>query len=1072
MLRGLIQGALARPCTVVVGALMIVVLGGLCITAIPVDILPVNTSPAVQVLTFYGGMPAATVEKNITSRLERQTGQASGRTRQESRSVVGASIVRNYFGDDVDPNNALAQVNSLATAAAKSFPPGTDPPVILPFDPTATTPVCIVALDSESQSEATLYDVGRYEVRTMIMGLPGANAPAVHGGKLRAVLAYLDRHKLQARHLSPLDVMEALDDYNLFLPTGDAKLGTLDYAIDSNAMYQVVEEMGDIPLRAESGNAAYLRDVATPVDGSLMQSSLVRVNGKRQVYIPVYRQQGASTLTVVDRLRDSLDGMVQRLSRGGIDLKLVMDQSVYVRHSIRALVEEGVLGAIMCSLVILLFLGNGRMTAIALLTIPLSVLAAIVGLHATGNTINVMTLAGLALAIGPLVDLAVICLENTHRHLSLGRTPREAALHGAAEIATPALVATLCTLIVLAPLAFLPGLGVFLFRPMAVAVAFAMATAYLLSQTLVPLCCSAWLKSHRTREHGGEEPVRLSSRVWNGWTGHLDCLNDQYARTLDRVLRFRLATVGFAVVLLFGSIVVLGPELRQEFFPEVDAGAFEMTVRAPSGTRLEVTEERLAEVEELIRQKIGRDLQLVISEAGVVADWSAAYTPNSGPMDAVIKVQLTPERLRSAQEHVRELRACVAADERFADLEFGFDTGGMIRTAMNGGKSTPLNVRLTGRDLQQLRDVAERIRDAVAQVEGVVDARILQRLDYPQYTIDIDRTRAADLGLPLPYVMKNIVAALNSSIQFNKKNFFIDPVTRNQYYVGVQYPEEDIESIETLLDIPITSPSQNRTEPLGNVVTLRRTTCATEVVRNDLQSCVELVMGVDGRDLGHTAADVTRVLDRFGKRLPDGGWQPFDPEAAGREPKLLGGSHIELTGEYEKMQQMFHDLGGGCLLATLLVYFLLVVLFQSFRVPLVILAAVPIGAIGVILMLYVTNTAVNVQSLLGLVFMVGIVVANTVLMIDLAGSLRRDEGLDPTEAIRRAAAVRMRPVLMTALAALLALVPMALALAPGSEANAPLGRAVIGGLLAGLITTLYVVPCLYSLLERNRVCAT
>ncbi|HUG90445.1 MAG TPA: efflux RND transporter permease subunit [Planctomycetaceae bacterium] len=1093
----LIRASLARPYTVTVGALAVVVLGVLCASSIPIDILPVNHTPAVQVLTFYGGMPAEAIEKNITTRLERQTGQASGRLRQESRSIQGASIVRNYFAGGVDPNNALAQVNSLATAAAKNMPPGTDPPVILPFDPTGTTPVCVVALDSPTHSEATLYDVGRYEVRNMIMGMPGANAPAVHGGRLRAILAYLDRHQLEARGLSPLDVMQALDEYNLFLPTGDARFGGIDYAIDSNAMFRTVEDMGDIPLRTEAGNATFLRDVATPTDASFMQTSLVRVDGRRQVYIPVYRQAGASTLEVVDRLKASVGDMQERLSQGEIDLKVVMDQSVYVRHSIASLVEEGLLGAAMCSLVILLFLGNLRMTGIAVVTIPLSVLAAVAALHAAGHTINIMTLAGLALAIGPLVDLAVIVLESTHRRLAAGDTPRLAALHGTAEVATPALVATLCTLLVLAPLAFLPDLGEFLFRPMALAVAFAMLAAFVLSQTFVPARCAAWLKPHHAHERR-LNPGR-AARLFARWEAALERATDWYVARLAVLVRRPGLIVLLAVATLGTAVLGLGPQLRREFFPEVDAGAFEMTVRGPTGTRLEVTEQRVAQVEQLIRETLGDDLELIIAELGVVPDWSAAYTPNAGPMDAALKVQLTPHRRRSAQEAVRALRAALAADGRFADLEYGFDTGGLIRTAMNGGKSTPINIRVTGKDLARSRRIAEAMRQEVVTVEGVVDARILQRLDYPQYTIDIDRAKAADLGLSLPYVMKNVVAALNSSVQFHKKNFFIDPRSKSQYYVGVQYPESDIESVETLLDIPITSPAQQQPIPLRNLVTLRRTSVPTEVVHHEVQPAVELVMAVDGRDLGHVAEDVARVVGRFGEAQPDGSWRAFDPDApetdaapVGRESlepgtlasaglpgarpaggtrptvaptrPVLAGTRIELGGEFGRMQDMFQNLGGGLLLAALLVYFLLVSLFQSFRLPLAILGAVPLGLIGVVAMLYLTETAINVQSLLGVIFLVGIVVANTVLLVDCAQTIRRDRGVTAARAILAAAQVRMRPVVMTALAALLALLPMALALARGSEANAPLGRAVVGGLLAGLVTTLFVVPCLYVLL--------
>jgi multidrug efflux pump subunit AcrB len=1062
-MKSLIRASIDRPHAVVVCAVTIVVLGVLAAWAVPVDILPANRSPAVQILTFYGGMPADAVAKSITSRVERQTGQAAGRRRQESRSIVGASIVRNYFRDNVDLNSALAQVNSLSTAAYKNMPPGTDPPVILPFDPTGTTPVCVIALDSETETEETLYDIGRYEVRNMIMGSPGANAPSIHGGKHRAILAYLDRHKLEARNLSPLDVVNAMDEYNLFLPTGDVQFGDTNYALDSNAMFQAVEAMGDIPLHSDNGQITLLNDVATPTDSSLVQTSLVRVNGRRQTYIPVFRQAGASTLAVVDNLRASLQDMTDRLSRGGIDLKLVMDQSVYVRQSIVTLVEEAVLGAVMCSLIILLFLGNLRMTGIAVMTIPLAILAAVMGLYMTGNTINVMTLAGLALAIGPLVDLSVICLENTHRCLGLTRSPREAAIQGTGEVAMPALVATCCTLLVLAPLAAIPDLGKFLFLPMALAVGFAMIAAYLLSQTLVPVCCAAWLKPHAA-SHGTAQPNRsLWERLFSRWEAVLIHLNSWYGSLLNQVLRVRPLVLLAAVGFLTSTVIYLGPELRRELFPEVDSGAFEMTVRAPSGTALEFTEARIAEVEDAIRTSVGDDLELIISEAGVVAGWVAAYTPNAGPMDAALKVQLTPDRRRTVQEHVRILRHAFQTNPRFANLEFGFDTGGLIRAAMNEGKSTPINVQLTGRNLPLLRQVAEQIRAEVSAVEGVVDARILQRYDYPQYVIDVDRSRAADLGLSLPYVVKNVISALNGSIQFHKQNFFIDPQTYNQYFVGVQYPEYDIQSIETLLDIPITSPVQKQSIPLRNLVTLRQSTVSTEVVHHDVQSTVELVMATDGRGLGQTAEDVAAVLDRFGVRRPDGSWTPFDPDAAADQAgQTLAGSRIHLSGEYSRMQEMFRNLGAGLLMSTLLIYLVMVVLFRSFRLPLAIIGSVPVGIGGVVVMLYLTDTAINVQSLLGVIFMISIVVANTVLLIDFAQNLRRESRLSTHQAILQAAVIRFRPVLMTALVALLALLPMALALVQGAEANAPLGRAVIGGLLAGLVTTLFVTPCLYT----------
>lgn len=1072
-MNGLIRASLGNPRAITVTVLAILFVGYFSLTSIPIDILPTFKSPAVQVLTFYGGMPASSIEKDITNRMERWTGQAAGTSRQESRSIVGASIVRNYYRDDIDPNGALTQVNSLASAAIPNLPPGTLPPVVLPFDPTSTIPACVVALDSGGkESEAFMYDVGRYEVRNMIMASPGAVAPVVYGGKLRAVLAYLDRARLQGRSLSPVDVVRALDDYNLFLPTGSAKFGNTDYAIDSNSMYELVDKMGEIPLRTEPGNATFLRDVATPSDSSFIQTNVVRVNGERQVYIPVYRQLGSSTLDVVNNLKQSISDMQSRISRPNIKLNVAMDQSVYVRRSIESLAEEGILGAVLCSLVILIFLGDWRMTIIAVMTIPVSVVAAMIGLKYTGNTVNVMTLAGLSLAIGPLVDSAIICLENTHRHLGLGAKPREAAFLGASEVAMPELVASLCTLLVLSPLAMMPGMGQFLFKPMAMAVAFAMISAYLLSRSFVPARCAAWLRAHHTAPgHDGAVPQRgLLGRLFARWESLIEFGIRLYVRVLAQVMRFRLLTVCAALTALVVVLVTFGANLRREFFPEVDAGAFEMSVRAATGTRIEVTEERVAAVEHFVREKLGaEDLELLISELGVTPDWSAAYTQNSGPMDAMLKIQLREERTRSAQECVHLLRAALLENPEFQGLEFSFDSGGMIRGAMNEGKSTPINIRIESKSLEKARDVARAIQKKVEHVDGVVDCRILQRLDYPEFIIDVDRAKAADLGLNQADVMKNVVAAMNSSIQYSKKNFWIDPISHNQYFVGVQYPEGDIEDAETLLDVPITSPVQGKPIPLRTLASLRSTKVPAEITHTNLAPTIDLVMGVHGRDLGHAADDIYRIVGEFGKPRAGqrGVWTPFDPDPELKQKTILEGSKIVLTGEYSRMQDTFRNLAIGLLGASVLIYFLMVALFRTYVTPLVIMSAVPIGITGVVLMLYFTGTAINVQSLLGVIFMVGIVVSNTVLLTDFAQNIRDNEHLSPTDAIMKAAGIRVRPIIMTALATLFALIPMSLSLSRGSEANAPLGRAVIGGLLAGLLTTLFVVPSLYSLVVRD-----
>ena len=1105
-MNGLIRFALGNPRAITVLVLTVFLGGTVALMTIPADILPVYRSPAVQVLTFYGGMSATNVEADITSRMERWTGQAAGTRKQESRSIIGASIVRNYYADDIDPSSALTQVNSLSTAAIPTLPPGTLPPVILPYDPTASTPVALVALNSKTQGESILYDTARYQVRSMIMSSPGANAPVVYGGKLRTVLAMLDRQKLQARGLSPTDVMDALDRHNIFLPAGNARVGGIDYAMDSNSMYELIDRMGDIPIRADNHGVVFLKDVAIPKDANSVQTNIVRVDGRRQVYIPVYRQQGASTLGVVGNLRDNLPDMKDRLTTPDVDLKLVMDQSVYVKSAIESLAEEGVLGAILCSLVILVFLGEWRMTIIAVMTVPVAVLGAIAALLGAGQTINVMTLAGLALAIGPLVDSAIVCLENTHRHLGLGARPRNAAFLGASEVAMPALAATLCTLLVLAPLTLIPGLGSFLFKPMFLAVSFAVLIAYGLSLTFVPARCAAWMKSHGHQAietdaidygdrnpHENLPPRGLLGRLFYRWEAFIDLNIKGYVSLLQIALKARYLVIGGAFAALAAVVVLFGPHLRREFFPEVDAGSFEIAVRLPSGTRIEVTEGYVEAVELYVKQKVGGDLELVISELGLTADWSAAFTPNSGPMDAIVKVQLTPGRSRSAQQHVAMLRRGFQGDPEFErllaetykrkitagelpagvtgfslmNMEFAFDSGGLIRSAMNEGKSTPLNVKVTGKNLAKARAVAEKILAGIRQIDGVVDPRIIQRLDYPLYVIDVDRAKAASLGLNQMEVMRNVVAAFNSSVQFNKKNFWIDPVSHNQYYVGVSYPEQDITDLDTLLDIPITSLTQKKPVALRTIATLRRTTAPSEISHTNLQATIDLTLGVQGRDLGHVAEDVRKVVAILGKERADGSWTPFDPTVT--DAKLMEGSTITLSGEYEKMQTTFRYQAMGMAAAVLLIYFLLVALFRSYVTPLVVLSAVPVGVIGVVLALFFTGTALNIQSLLGVIFMIGIVVSNTVLLTDFATNLQKMEKLSSGEAIRRAAAIRVRPVVMTALATFFALIPMSLGLAKGSEANVPLGRAVLGGLIAGLATTLFVVPCVYSLLVPNKL---
>jgi len=1036
---GIVKAALGNVYAVIVLALLILVLGLVTVAGIPVDILPVFRAPAVQVLTYYTGMPAGSIEKTITNRLERWVNQAPGTMHVESRSVPGVSVVKSYFRDEIDPNAALTMANSLALGALPNLPPNTLPPVVMPFDPTGTLPLGILTVSNPTLDEAHVKDLGRIDVRNALGIVPGSVAPVVVGGQDRTVLVYLDPDRLMARDLSALDVVKALQEGNLMVTPGTAYFGDNQVLLDTNLMVDKVDELNDFPIRIGGNRNVYLRDIGHAEDAHSIQTSRVRINGRRQVFVPIYRQGGASSLAVANGVREALPDIQNRLPEG-TKLDFVMDQSDYVRKSIHSLIEEGVIGAVLVGVMILLFLGNGRMTAIACLSLPLAVLGAIVCLRATGNTINVMTLGGLFLAIGPLVDNAIVVLENTHRHLGMGKSPVRAAYDGAVELTLPVLVATLSTIIVLCPLALMPGLGGFLFKPLALTVGFAMAVSYLLSWTLVPSFCSTLL-----RAHGHEVRRGFWAQLQGGFDAVLKFANRVYGHLLGWALRLR-ALVLLGVALLFVGAVSLYPRIGQEFFPQVDAGQLTVQVRAPSNSRLDATEKRIVELEKFIEAQIPhKERSMIVSELGLNPDWSAAYTPNAGQQDAVIRIQLTEARTQTAQQYAIHLRRLISLDSRFNDLRINFDTGGMVSAALNYGASSPIDVQISGGTAEQAMDLAREIRFRAASVRGAADVRVAQRMDAPYLILDVDRQKAASVGLSARDAMLQIVAAMNSSTSINR-NFWIDARSGNQYFVAVQYPEDPDRRIEDLQNIMATGTNQPSGVPLGSLVNIRSSTAAVEVNHSDLQRVVNVLINTEGRDTGGVAADV-------GKKLAD---VPI--------PK---GMRVELKGEYARMNESFKSLGFGLAMAAILVYLLMVPLFRSFAGPFIILFTVPLGLIGVLATLYLTRTTINVQSMVGVIFLVGIVVANGVLLLDFANQRRR-AGASVRDAITQAATVRFRPILMTFLATFLDLLPLAIGLGKGSEAITPLARAVVGGLLTSTFLTLFVVPILYTLLIRDR----
>jgi multidrug efflux pump subunit AcrB len=1063
----LVRFALANPYMVIVGVLAVVVLGVTCVGRLAVDMLPQFHTPAVQIVTFYPGMPAEVMEKDITTRLERWTGQSAGIARQESRSMVGVSIVKDFFHEGVDPAAAIAQVSSYAMSDLFYLPPGTIPPMVMPFDPTATVPLALITVSSPQFDETKLYDVAYFDLRNRLQGIPGVIAPAVYGGKLRRILAYVDPRKLEARGLSPMDVVQTLRSFSTLIPTGTAKLGARDYQVITNGMPERVEEMNVFPVRIEGGAPVLIRDVGEVKDAHQIQTNVVRISappdmaGKRQVYIPIYRQPGANTIAVVDGVRAALSSILERLPKG-IHLGVVMDQSVYVRRAISSLVHEAVLGAGLAAVMILLLIGDLRSTLMTAFAIPLSILAAFIGLYFTGNSINAMTLGGLALAVGRLVDDAIVVLENTDRHRVEGKQGRDAALEAAAEVSMPVLAATLTTIIVFFPVVFLTGIGKFLFTPLALAVAFSIGASYFIAMTVVPVYCARFLGEER----GPGQPSRLAAALAPFERG-FETVRDGYGRLLRRAMAAR-GVVLAAVAAVFVTSLLLGRLVGTDLFPEVDAGQFSVRLRAESGTRIERAEEIVARVEETIKETIPpSDLAMLIANAGVLLDWPAAYTPNAGPQDAFIEVQLTDARRHSSQEYAGRLRRVLG--ERFPDVEFSFHTGGIVTAALNGGLPSPIDIQVTGNKLDVARGIAERVRAAVAEVPGAVDVRIQQRLDYPAIKVDVDRMKAAYLGLTPVQVVKNVVTSLNSSINFDPA-FWIDESNGNHYFLGAQYPEELIRSLDTLADVPITGPGATPLGPvalrgmpnerppdpvrralLRNVARFEETTAPTEINHINISRVIDVFANVAGRDTGSVAAGIEKRLAPIRAELP-------------------AGYAVQVRGEVQSMRESFGALGFGFLLAAALVYLIMVAQFRSFLDPFVVMFAVPLGLIGVVAILLFTGSTLNVQSFMGVIFMVGIAVSNSVLLVEFANRVLAAGNTAEAAAVE-AARIRFRPIVMTSLAAILGLLPMAIGLGHGSEANVPLARAVVGGLGVSTVLTLFVVPLLYRMLKERTASA-
>lgn len=1044
----LIRLSVRNPYMVGAMVLVLAILGGLSLVLIPVDILPVFKAPAVQVLTYYPGMPAASIEKTITNRIERWVNQAPGVRSVESRSVPGVSIVKVFFRDDIDPNEALTLTNSLALGALPTLPPNTLPPVTMPFDATGTLPVGILTVKNPEMDDARQKDLARIDVRSMLGAVPGCIAPVVVGGLDRTVMLYLDPDKMEARGLVPMDVVNALKKGNLMVSPGTLYLGGEQLLLDSNAFVETVEDLNNLPIGFSGSRTVFLRDIGRAEDAAMIQTSRVRIDDKNEVFVPVYRQRGSSSLSVAEGVINAIPEMQSRLP-DLTSLSLVMDQTVAVRAALQALFQEGFIGICLVTLMILLFLGNWRMTFIATISIPLSLLGALIGLYVTGNTVNTMTLAGLALAIGPLVDDAIVELENNHRNYHLGKSRVRAALDGCTEVIIPVLIATCTTVIVLSPLALMPGVAGFLFRPLTIAVGFAMLTSFVLSRTFVPMMCAKFLPDERQDKllnaHGKHGLfMKICANLNRRFQLMVDRIRELYLYLLDTALR-RGKTVFILIIILFLGSLTLLFGIGQEFFPQIDSGQIMLRMRAPSSSRLSSTENRVRQVESFLKRMIpSDDREMIVSEVGLNPDWSAAYTSNAGQQDALIRIQLKPNRSRSSQEYASLLRQKFHKEPEFADLRTEWDTGGMIATALNYGASSPIDIELSGGKAEQLLMLSREIRNRVAEIPGTVDVRVAQREDAPYLVLQVDREKAAQLGISTEDVMQQVVVALNSSVSVHR-NFWIDSQTGNQYFVGVQYPEVADRRLEDILSIPVSGSGQPQPVNLGSLVRIERKNGAVEINHSGLKRVANILVNIQGRDIAGTARDIQSLLKSL---------------------SIPNGVRVELKGEFQRMNESFRRLGMGLLLATTLVYLLQVTLFRSWTGPLVIMFTVPLGLMGVLFMLFLTKTTLNIQSLMGVIFLVGIAVNNGVLLVEFANR-QQLEGASPALAIRKAAEVRFRPILMTFLATVLALTPMAIGGGHGNEANIPLARAVVGGLISSTTLTLFFIPIIYCMIIRK-----
>ncbi len=1149
----IVRLALRRPYTFVVMALLIFVLGGLAITTMSTDIFPEINIPVVSVIWSYGGISPDDMEKRVVNIAERaMTTTVSGIEHMESQSLNGLGVIKVYFQPNVKIEEAVAEITSIQQTVLRVLPPNITPPLIIRYS-ASSVPVLQLAVSSQSLSEEELYDYNLNFVRQQLATVQGASVPLPYGGKPRQIMVDINSTQLYAKGLSPNDVTNALNAQNLILPSGTVKIDQREYLVKLNGSPEVVSAFNDLPIKVVNGSTVYMRDVAQIHDGYAVQTNIVRKDGQRATLVSILKSGGASTVDIVKRVKARLL-QIKPGFPAGFDAEQLFDQSVFVTDAINGVVKEALIAACLTAVMILVFLGSWRSTIIIAVSIPLSILVSLLLLDALGYTLNVMTLGGLSLAVGILVDDATVELENIHRNLGINNKPlTRAVLDGAQQIAVPAFVATLSICIVFVSVVFLTGPARFLFIPLALAVVFAMMTSYLLSRTLVPVMVHFLLvpevplyREEAANEHGGDkkekksedEPVeeqeefpalangngasanrqesappeqmklglpetpRKKSHGTNGhgpngkkdgtenepphkswvwrfherFNGHFENFRAGYAGMLSWALENRGLTILFFGC-LFALSFCLVPFVGRDFFPLVDAGQFRLHVRTPAGTRIEEAERVFAQVDKYIKTVVPADeLGTVIDNIGLpVGGVNLAFSDSAtiGSTDGEIQVSLKPGHKTSVFEFIRRLRRELPG--KFQNVDFFFQPADIVSQILNFGLPSPVDVQISGRDRDANYLIAHEIAGKMRKVPGAVDINVHQLVNAPQLDVNMDRAQAILLGLTASDVANSLLISLSSSGQ-TARNYWVNPTNGVNYLVAVQTPQTQVDSLNALNNTPVSVSGQGRqSQVLANLSTFKRDFAPINISHYNIQPTYDIYADAQDRDLGGVSDDVSKIVQEYAPKLP---WykvivpewsKKLLPESWFKLPpsKLPKSTLIEVRGQVQSMNEAFTKLGLGIVFAVALVYFLMVVNFQSWLDPLVILMGLPGAFSGILWMLFATHTTFNVPSLMGTIMCIGVATSNSILLITFANDQRQDEGADSFAAALAAGTTRLRPVLMTALAMILGMVPMSLGLGDGGEQNAPLGRAVIGGMLLATATTLFFVPVMYSIMRRK-----